>query len=481
MKSKFIAREKELDVLNSALARSSSSFMTIYGRRRIGKTKTVIHFCQHNDLPYLEFTGKYDQNRTQQIQGFVNTLEDAGANVTNPINDWTSAFRLLKQFIDKQVFRKKFVVFIDEMPWLDTNKSGLVGEIADFWNRYADRRDDIILIVCGSAASYMIRKVVNNKGPLHARMTDIIDMSQFNLHDTKAFIHAHGLKHYNHKAIANLYMSIGGVAMYLKLLNSELLPEQAIQSLCFDKNGVLTNEYNTLYKSLFNNAVTHEAIMKTLSSRWEGLTRQQLAQSLKTTHRSISIALEELMASGFISETKRFGNIKQDTLYSATDFFSYFHNRWMSGHKKAVDWVHAVNSNEFATWSGYAFEKLCHLHINQIKSALGINGIVTTSSYWSYRPKTSDEKGAQIDLLIKHKDSRNVELVECKYYDGPFTITKRYKQDLYDKRNVFNAQTNNKYNTRIVIIAPFGVIKNEHFYDVNPFVIKLDCLFAKDK
>lgn len=481
MNTKFVAREKELEALDSALSRNSSSFVTIYGRRRIGKTKTVIHFCEDNNLPYLEFTGKYDQNKDAQIQGFISTLEDAGVKITTVVKDWAGAFRLVKQFIDKQVLSKKFVVFIDETPWLDTNKSGLIGEIADFWNRYADRRDDIILIVCGSAASYMIRKVVNNKGPLHARMTDIIDMSQFNLHDTKKFLHAHGINHYNNKAIANLYMSIGGVAMYLKLLNPKLTPEQAIQSLCFDKNGVLTNEYRTLYKSLFNNAKTHEVIMSTLSSRWEGLTRQQLATKLKVTHRSINLALEELIASGFISESKRFGNIKQDTLYTATDFFSYFHNRWMSGHKKAVDWSHAVNTNEFSTWSGYAFEKLCHLHLNQIKSALGISGIVTTSSYWSYRPKADEEKGAQIDLLIKHKDSRNIELVECKYYDSPFTITKRYKQDLYDKRNIFNTQTNNKYNVRIVIIAPFGVVKNEHFYDINPHVIQLDSLFMMDQ
>ena len=479
MKAQFVAREQELEALHACLMRRASSFVTIYGRRRIGKTLTVLHFCQTNDLPYLEFTGKYDQNKKAQIQSFISTLEEAGEELPDVPKDWSGVFSLIKQYIGKQKISTKLVVFIDELPWADTNKSGLIGEVADFWNKFADRRDDIILIVCGSAASYMIRKVINNKGPLHARLTDIVDMAPFNLHDAKQFLHANQMKHYNNKAIANIYMAIGGVAMYLKLLDPKKTPEQAIQGLCFSKNGVLTNEYSQLYKSLFNNAKTHEAIMKILSSRWEGLTRQQLAGKLKVTHRSIHVATEELIASGFITETRRFGNIKQDTLYAASDFFSYFHNRWMNGSKKVDDWEHAVNTNQYAIWSGYAFEKLCHLHIHQIKMALGIHGIATTSSYWSYRPKDQSDKGAQIDLLIKHKDSRNIELVECKYYDGPYTISKRYKQELYDKRNIFNEQTQNKYNVRIVIVAPFGVVKNEHFYDVSPSVIELDSLFVK--
>lgn len=251
----------------------------------------------------MEFTGKYDQIKKSQIKSFLTTLEDAGMSVPSSVNDWSAAFRLLKAYIDKQVVKRKLICFIDELPWMATAKAGLEGEIADFWNRYADRRNDIMLIVCGSAASYMIRKVVNNKGPLHARTTDILDMAQFNLHDTKQFLHSHQMNHYNNKAIVNLYMSIGGVVMYLKLLDPKLTPEQAIQSLCFDKNGVLKNEYNQLYKSLFNNAKTHEAIMKLLSSRREGLTPQQLAAKLKVTSRTVSITLEELMASGFISES----------------------------------------------------------------------------------------------------------------------------------------------------------------------------------
>ena len=119
-------------------------------------------------------------------------------------------------------------------------------------------------------------------------------------------------------------------------------------------------------------------------------------------------------------------------------------------------------------------------HIYQIKKALGINGVPTSAHYWSYRPLDLAEKGAQIDLLLSHDNSRNIDIIECKYYNSQISISKKYKEELLNKRRVFNEQTNNRYNVRIVIISPDGVQSNEHYNEISPIVITLEQLFEAE-
>jgi DNA-binding PadR family transcriptional regulator len=361
---------------------------------------------------------------------------------------------------------------------MDTQRSGLVSEIGDFWNTYCSRRPNISLIVCGSAASYMLKKVVKNKGPLHNRLTRKIPMEQFYLYDTKRFLNAQGCYLYNNKAIANIYMALGGVAKYLKELDKTLTHQQAIHDICFSKHALLKDEYEELYQSLFRQPQHHYDIMTVLTNRWSGLTKSVLAATLKVSNGHITKTLEDLISSGFIAEYTKFGNISRENIYFATDFFSYFHSRWMVGKNKSTDWNQSSSTQEYAIWLGYAFEKLCHSHVTQIKLALSIGGIPTSSHYWSYGAQNKHEKGAQIDLLLCHDNrSRNIEIIECKYYEGLFTITESYKKDLITKRTVFNQQTDHKYNIRFVIVTTEGVVKNQHFNELNPLVVTLEKLF----
>lgn len=482
MNTKFVAREYELTTLAKATAVNTSSFIVTYGRRRIGKTETVLQFCKKHVLSNLEFTGKYKQSRSSQIKSFMRQISKQEPSFkSRRANDWMDAFDVLKEYLDTIPEDKKFVVFIDELPWLDTQKSGLIAELGDFWNLYASRKPNIILIVCGSAASYMLKKVIKNKGPLHGRVTQKLPMSEFNLLDTKRFLISRGCAHYNNKTVVDTYMALGGVAKYLQALDCSKTPSQAIQELCFDKDGLLIDEYKELFTSLFNNADAHMKIMSELSSRWKGKTKTELANSIGVSKTYIKNTLDELLASGFVSETPKFGNKQKENIYAATDFFSYFHNRWMSGPKKATNWNIVANSQDFAIWSGYAFEKLCHTHIYQITKALGINGVPTSAHYWSYTPKNTNENGAQIDLLLSHDNSRDIDIIECKYYKSEFIISKKYKDELINKREVFNSRTDNRYNVRIVLITPYGVKSNIHYNELSPVDITLDALFEPGK
>lgn len=475
---RFVARAPELTKLKEVHRRQRSSFVVIYGRRRIGKTEMVRHFSSNSSAEYLEFAGRLDQKKDQQIQSFLTELARMAPDLQiGSVDSWQGVFHLLQDHIKQLPSGRNVILFLDEVPWMDSQKSGFLGELSAFWNGFCTTRSNIRLIVCGSAASYMLKKIVSDTGPMHGRITDKIGMEQFNLHATRELLVANGWSLSN-KSITDIYTAVGGVAKYLISLNPGLTPSQAIQELCFSKNALLKTEYKDLFHSLFKNATTHYAIMDVLASRWQGLSQTEIMKKAKISRGAVSSALEELIASGFVEERPFFGKQKRNGMYVASDMFCYFHKKWMSG-TIPKDWGEISTNQTYRSWAGFAFEKICHLHVNQIKQALGISGVPTSTHYWSYKPENSDERGVQIDLLIKHENrSRDIELVECKYYDGEFVISKSYRDELINKRNSFNQKTNNRYNVRLVLCASEGVNQNEHFNELNPKVVTLEDLFA---
>jgi len=468
----FVARENELKKLNLLLKREKSSFLAIYGRRRVGKTEIVRHFCEQNGIAKVEFAGRVDQNRRQQIKAFESKLKRVyGVKSEEPIKDWNDAFYLLMEYLERFSKKEKIVVFVDELPWIDTAKSGFLGELADFWNGFCTERNNIILIVCGSSASYMLKKVIHNRGALHGRLTDIMPMEQFDLNATKQMLQAQGCR-YADKSIVDTYMALGGVAKYLESLDCSATPTEAINSLCFKKDALLKYEYEALFASLFNNSKIHYSIMDVLSSKWIGHTQKELSTLSGVSSAYIKKPLEELLASGFISATTKFNQTKRDILYRATDSFSYFHNRWMSGGSQ--DWNKIVNSQSYRSWAGFAFENICHIHSEHIKKILGISGVETQSHYWNHVALEHGKKGVQIDMMLEHTNgSNNIDIIECKYHNREFTITKAYREELVRKIEVFNEQTKFRYNIRLIFITAFGMVRNEYYNELVSLDIEL--------
>jgi len=262
------------------------------------------------------------------------------------------------------------------------------------------------------------------------------------------------------------------VAKYIKNLSCKKTLSENINALCFQDTGLMRYEYEELFSSLFNNSKTHYAIMNKLSSKWSGWTQKELAISIKISSGSIKKPLEELHTSGFISQTTKFGNLKRETIYRATDCFSYFHKKWIKGSVENSDWNQISTTQSFKAWSGFAFENICHMHIKQIKNVLGIGAVPTQTHYWSYR--VEGKVGTQIDMLIEHTNgSKNIDIIECKYYSGKFVIDKKYKENLQQKINIFNEQTEHKYNIRLIMITSNGVEKNEHYGDIVNVALEL--------
>ena len=463
----FVAREEELKLLDNLLYQKSSSFMVVYGRRRIGKTETVRQFIKNNHLSTIEVTGVYGANRSTQINSFVRKIERASRGAiktTTKPKEWQEVFFLLEDYIESQDEGKK-IIFLDEFPWLDTHKSGFLSAFSEFWNDFCTRRNDVVLIVCGSATSYMINKIVRNRKTLHNRVTHKMNMQPFKLKAVAKLLEVKGCR-YSQKSVLDTFMVLGGVAKYINDMDCHKQLLENIEFQCFNKNGLLIYEYQELYESLFKNSEWHYKVMNLLSKKWSGYIQKDITHALNGSASMIKDVLEELELSGFISSVPKFGQKSREKIYRATDSFSYFYNKWMIEHQN-INWKNIALSQQYKIWSGFAFENICHIHINEIKEAIGVARINTQLHYWNYVPKSSSEKGAQIDMLLEYTDgSKNIDIIECKYYNETFTITKKYYEELRNKIAVFDKQTKRRYNIRLIFITSFGVTKNEYYHEL---------------
>jgi AAA+ ATPase superfamily predicted ATPase len=467
-----VGRSPEIQLLNEKLNSPQSEFVAVYGRRRIGKTFLIRNIF--DGLFTFRLTGLAQANLTQQLLNFNMAMQEQYPNAKRkPAVNWMEAFQQIRQVVERSKQKKK-IIFIDELPWFDTPHSGFIQAFEHFWNSWASARKDILLLVCGSAASWMINTLINNKGGLHNRVTQRIKMEPFTLSECNDLLRSKKMN-LDHYQLVQLYMVLGGIPFYWEAVHKGLSATQNIDRLCFDLNGLLTNEFNNLFKSLFNKAERHEAIVAALAKKGKGLTREEISiESKMPTGGSLTRLLDELEESGFIRKYIPFGKRSRNSLYQLCDFFSLFHLKFMKG-KKTFDknhWQKLIDSTKQRAWSGYAFEQVCMAHTPQIKKALGISGIETETSAWR---STQQKEGAQVDLVIDRRDGV-INLCEMKFSIGQFTIDKKYDAELRNKVAAFKAETQTKKSIFITMLTTFGLHANIYSGNVQND-LKMDVLF----
>lgn len=472
MKKDIIGREKEQKELRSWIDSDDSEFIAVYGRRRIGKTFLVRKLFGSDFAFYV--TGLDNVTLQEQLLNFTVELRKFSGNDDLDVpENWLLAFVELSKYLEKLPKGKK-IIFIDEIPWMDTPRSNFISALEHFWNSWASAREDIKLIVCGSATSWMLSKLINNRGGLHNRLTHRIALAPFNLHECEEYFSANGFN-YSRKEIAECYMVMGGVPYYLRKMEKGLSVAQNIDHLFFEIGCALDGEFDNLYKALFKYSANYISIVETLSKKTKGLTRQEIIDSTKLANNGgLTTMLSELEACGFIRRYEPFGKQKKDALYQLTDFYTlfYFHFIRKDRYRDEQFWTHSLGSAIHRAWSGYAFEMLCLNHISQIKKALGINGIQSLTSSWK---SATSEKGAQIDLVIDRSDM-TVNLCEIKYSNQPFTITKQYYDTLQTKLSDFLNETKTRKSIMTTFITTYGLKPNEYSSHVQSEVV-LDDLF----
>ncbi len=458
------------------LESDKSAFVAITGRRRVGKT----YLIDQSFSKYFSFriTGIQDADTKTQILNFTEKLAEYWQRpIVTPPRNWQEAFILFKQYLNTCSPKRKHLLFFDELPWISTHKSGFIQLFAHLWNDYLSKHTHFIVVICGSSTSWIAKNIVNDRGGFHNRITHYIHLEPFTLAETKRFFHLRKIQ-YSENAIIEIYMMLGGIPFYLEQIRRGESPTMAIQRLCFSPQGILKNEYQNLYKAIFDYPQNHEAIVKTLANARSGLQRSDISKISKVKEGGpMSRALEDLVVCGFVQSYVPFGNSKRNAMYKLVDEFSLFYHRFMipSAKTAKTDWAKAAASQSYKIWSGYAFENLCFKNVNLIKHALGISAVYTEIS--TYKKIGDDkDKGFQIDLIIDRND-KTINLCECKYYSEPFKIEKAYSANLTLRKSLFRSTVNTRKTLLTTLITHQTMIPNEYSMDAVDVIVELDKLF----
>ena len=473
----LIGRDKEKRILLDALSDEYSQFIAVYGRRRVGKTFLIretfdYRFC-------FQFTGAANLSTRKQLARFRQSLKEHGLpDLPLVLRNWIEAFGELKRFINMQPEGKK-VIFFDELPWMDAPRSGFLSELESFWNGWASARKDIVFIVCGSSTSWMVKKIIRNKGGLHNRLTRRISLKPFSLHWCEQMMKSRGIV-LSRKQILDGYMVFGGVPYYWSLLERGASLSQEIDRIIFSPEGDLHDEFSMLYASLFKKPEPYVKVISLLAEKKMGLTRKELiAAGHFVDNGAFTQLLNDLEWCGFIRSYSMIGKKVKDELFQLVDHFTLFYYAFINGgHLGKNFWQSIQGKPRYNTWCGLAFERVCLWHIDQIKSKLGISGVLTNEYAWRYAgDKSSGVPGVQIDLLIDRNDGI-IDLCEMNYSNQEYAITESYRNELVRKKSVFAQITKTKRAIHTVMVTTFGLAHNAYYGEVQNEVDMND-LFAE--
>lgn len=471
----MIGRRAEQGELTHWLHSGRPEFIVVYGRRRIGKTFLVNEFFRHRFA--FRATGVSRGSMREQLVAFNGHLVEHGASAARAPESWFEAFSRLKELLSGETVARepasgRIVVFLDEVPWMDTPRSGFKPAFEHFWNSWASQRDDIMLIACGSAASWLVANLLNDAEGLYRRVTGKLNLQPFTLGECESLLLYNNVE-YSRPQVIELYEAFGGVPYYLNLVRGELSPAQNIQRLCFAPGCQLEGEFGMLFRSLFKHPDDYMAVVRALARRKGGLSNSEMrkAQGLPDGA-SLGRVLENLELCGLIRKTGEFGAKSRGARYQLVDFFSLFHLDFIE--RKPFDsWETHVGTPSYAAWRGNRFELVCAMHVDEVKSALGIAGIEARTCAWRSR---ESEPGVQIDLLIDRRD-RVVSICEAKFTNGAFAFDKTSSENLTRKREVFRNETGTSKSLQTVLISVSGLARNKYFHTVQS-VVGADALFS---
>ncbi len=470
---KLIAREQEIGLLTQYAASNHSEFVALYGRRRVGKTFLIRNHFKDQFAFFV--TGIIDGSKKEQLTVFHQALKKYG-HKEQQANNWLEAFEQLSNLLQQKnrSTKGRIVVFIDELPCFDTQNSGFVRALGHFWNTTGVSMNRLMLIVCGSATSWMINKVVNNHGGLHNRITHTIHLKPFTLYQVEQYLRAHRCA-WNRMSILQVYMSLGGIPYYLGKLDYEQSAADNIDRLFFADNAELRDEYHRLFQSLYRNPEGYMDIIRQLSRNKKGLTRKQIAENLNIPNNGhLSQMLTDLVHCDFI---RAYGNglKRNQMIYQLIDFFTLFYNQFLLKHTTDQHyWRNHLGTTEQNTWYGLTFERVCLCHVPQIIQALRLDSI--HAEYYSWRSKESTP-GAQIDLIIDRADGI-VTMCEIKYSKTEYALSKKEYNNILNRIECFVRETHCRKGVQTVIITTLG-LKSHGFAEIASKSVRLDDLFCE--
>lgn len=478
----LVGRRSEIKQLETIMKSREAEFVVVYGRRRVGKTFLVNSFF-HDDYAF-KLTGLAKKSKREQLANFTVSLNryGNGKKFTKP-RTWYEAFEKLRELLEskqskssKKKANAKRVVFIDELPWIDSRGSNLISALEHFWNDWAVTQKDMVLVVCGSDTSWITRKILKNKGGLHNRVTQKMFIRPFTLAECKEYLLRQGIE-MEDKEIAECYMIMGGIPFYLKNLRRGASLSQNVDEMFFAERGRLDDEFDALYGSLFEKSENYIKVVEALSMKNKGLTREEILEATQLeVNGHFSKVLKDLIDCDFIRYYKGYGSKTRMGIYQLIDPFTLFYFKFIKkyGHSDKPFWQYQTGSRRHDTWAGLAFELLCLNHHQQIEKSLGISGIITQVYSW-VTPADAAEK-AQIDLIIQRAD-KVVNVCEMKFYDGVYTMKPKDHDDMVRRVRIFRDSRKIRAAIHPVLVTTVGLAHNK-YSNIFQNVITISELFS---
>lgn len=461
--TEIIGRVKEIKLLEELYNSDNPSFVVVFGRRRVGKTFLVRETFKNNFTFYS--TGINDKDKNKQLAAFFMSLTKYSKEDSMPMpKDWLEAFGFLIKILEKSKDKKK-LVFLDELSWMDTQKSDFVTGLEWFWNSWASARKDVMLVGCSSATSWIVKKIFRNHGGLYGRVTNRIHLNPFTLAECEQYFLANNIKMSRSEQL-QCYMVMGGIPYYISLLDKKKSVAQNIDNLFFNNNGQLRYEYKNLYEALFTNAEKYMLIVEALGKKSHGLSRNEIIEATKLPNSGATTTmLEDLENCDIIRKYSSFGKMKRDEIYQLVDFYTLFYFNFIKNNTNNDQefWTHHTNTPKINNWEGYAFEQVCLSHSEQIKKSLGISGIATSIYSWQSKKQ---ETAAQIDMIIDRADNV-VNVCEMKFSNTPYIINKEYDANLKHKMWSFAEESKTKKTLRLVMVTTWGLKQNIYSGEVS--------------
>lgn len=476
----IIGRKHEQSIINNYLESGKAELIAVYGRRRVGKTYLIK--SMFDNLFDFSFTGMYDVTRAVHLSQFQKALEKFSGKKVTRLNSWFDAFDALKDYLNT-LQKERIIVFMDEIPWMDTPKSNFLAAFGQFWNDWASTKQNLKLFVCGSATTWMLSKFIGDKGGIYGRVCRPIWLAPFSLGETEQFLHKiKGIEMSRHQML-QAYMILGGIPYYLDMLIKGMPLDICIDDLFFKQNAPLRTEFDFLFRSLFKNSKIYKNVVLALATKLKGMTRQELMEVLRLKEGGdLTEVLDNLVKCDFIRKYTAIGKTERDAMFQLTDLFSLFHIRFVAENNGQDEhfWSKLSGKGVMTSWSGYAFEQVCLHHLNQIKRALSIGGVISNVHSWSCKPFTDKNgtqwKGAQIDLLIDRADEV-INICEIKFVSDKYIIDSDYEERLRNRATLFCAVTKTKKAVQHTFITTYGIDHNLHSGIVQSEVV-MDDLFV---
>jgi uncharacterized protein len=471
----IIGRNVAKEQLTKVLETKKAEMVALYGRRRVGKTYLIKQF--YKDRIAFEISGLPKANKAAQLMNFSMSMQLSKLSINAvTYNTWMDAIMDLIKAIEAKNYSQKMVLFFDEMPWLNAKRSDFLDAFGFLWNRWAQNKN-VVIVICGSATSWMIKNILKSKGSLHNRVTTHIHLHPFTLNETEELLKMKGIN-YPRYSILQLYMALGGIPLYLDMIEKNKMPYENINEITF-KNGFLKNEFENLYDGIFENHILYMNVIREIAKHKDGLTREEILAKTKIANGgTFTEILENLVSTEFLLKVKSYNKNVKSSVYKVIDFYSLFYLKFIEPNlnNPTANINDITKSQAYNVWAGYAFENICFYHLPQIKSALGITGVTTNVS--NYRAIKNDEaQGVEIDLLMT-RDDKCCHIIECKHYNDKIIMKKNDMDKIKTKGTLFRHHSGYKFHIFYTLISPFGFTENQYSKELIDQELKLEHLFA---